>query len=75
MNTQISWPTIITMLISSILAPWLASKGFTLTTPQESTIALWIISGFTLVVTLSAHLIHGKVKAIAAAKLMHPQGV
>ncbi len=64
-SSQISWPTIITLLISSIVAPLLADKGFDLTQPQEASIATWVISAFTALLTIGAHLIHAKVKAAA----------
>lgn len=67
---QLSIPTLVTLLLSSIIAPWFEQHDIALTAAQQAKLGDWITAGLVLVATAAVHLIHGKVKAVRAAKLL-----
>jgi hypothetical protein len=40
---KLSWPTLVTLLVSSLLAPWLAAHGFDLSDAQQSVATAFLI--------------------------------
>jgi len=58
MQPSFSWPTIITLLVSSALSPWLTSVGLDLTGTQQSWISNLIMTGMVAGSTWFAHHVH-----------------
>lgn len=54
---MISWPTLITLAVSSVLVPWLTSHGVTLS-PEATA---WISTAIVTALTAAAHVAHSKV--------------
>jgi len=59
MPATFSWPTIVTLIVSSVIVPWLASHGLTLTPEQ----AAWLSTTAVAVMTSIAHWLHAHVAA------------
>lgn len=53
---MISWPTLITLAVSSVLVPWLTSHGVTLS-PEATA---WISTAIVTALTAAAHVAHAK---------------
>lgn len=51
---SVSWPTLITLAVSSVLVPWLTSHGVTLSPEATAWISTAIVAGL----TGAAHVIH-----------------
>lgn len=51
---SISWPTLITLAVSSVLVPWLTSHGVTLS-PEATA---WISTAIVAALTAATHVIH-----------------
>lgn len=51
---KISWPTLITLAVSSALVPWLTSHGVTLS-PEATA---WISTAIVAALTAATHIVH-----------------
>lgn len=63
---SISWPTLITLAVSSVLVPWLTSHGVTLS-PEATA---WISTAIVAALTAATHIVHTQSqKALPSAPL------
>lgn len=67
---QLSWPTIAALIVSSIIVPWLASKGFDLTNAQQAQFALWLSGAGIAFAGLFTHVVHAKMTAAKQAQII-----
>lgn len=54
--SAVSWPTLITLAVSSVLVPWLTSHGVTLS-PEATA---WISTAIVTALTAAAHVAHSQ---------------
>lgn len=60
---SISWPTLITLAVSSVLVPWLTSHGVTLS-PEATA---WISTAIVAALTAVTHIVHTQIQQKPAA--------